>query len=565
MLTDLEISQKVEKKPIFELAKEIGLTEDEIESYGRYKAKISLSVLPRLKNKPNGKYVVVAGITPTPFGEGKTVVAVGLAQALAKLQKSSFVCLRQPSMGPLFGVKGGGTGSGRAQIVPMEEVNLHLTGDIHAVSLAHNLIAAMIDASLFHGNTYNIDPSKIIWSRVVDLNDRALRKVKIGLSVKAREGLPRETQFDIAVASEIMAILALSVSIADFRKRLGKIVIGMGKNEKPITVEDLQIAGAVAALLKDSIKPNLLQTTEKTPAFIHTGPFANIAHGNSSIMADVIALKLADYVITESGFGTDCGFEKFVNIKCRISGLTPDAAVLVCSLRALKMHGGAFSAIPGKQLDNSIVYKENREALEKGCENLAKHIENIKLAGLPVVLAINRFPEDKDNELNFIKEKVKSFGVKAQLVEVWSKGGEGGVNLANAVIEACEQPNNFRFLYSLDAPIKEKIEYVATRIYGADGVNYCALADERIKWYTEQGMDKLPICIAKTHLSLSHDKNIKGRPSNFIIPIQDVRASIGAGFIVPIAGNIQTMPGLPKEHIAKYIDIDENGNVIGLR
>lgn len=563
MLSDLEIAQAAKMRPIMEVAEEMGLTEDEVELYGKYKAKISLSVLDRVGSRPDGKYIDVTAITPTPLGEGKTVTTIGLAMGLNRIGKKTITCIRQPSLGPVFGIKGGAAGGGYSQVVPMEDFNLHLTGDCHAVSIAHNLLAAFIDNHIMHGNKLNIDPFSITWPRVVDVSDRALRRIIIGLGGKDN-GVPRETGYDISVASEVMAILALTTDLFDLRKRLGRIVIGTTKDGKPVTAEDLKCAGAMTVLLKDAIKPNLLQTLEGGPCFVHAGPFANIAHGNNSIIADKIALKLGEYVVTESGFGADCGAEKFMNIKCRYSGLTPNAVVIVSSVRALKMHGGLAKVVAGKPLAD-VLKEENLEALEKGFENLEKHIENMRLFGVPVVVALNRFTTDTDRELDLVKKlSLKAGADDAVPSDVWAKGGAGGEELAKAVVKAAEKPSNFQFLYELDWPIKQKIETIATKIYGADGVDYLPAAESKIKLYTKLGYDKLPICMAKTHLSLSHDQNLKGRPRGFRVPIRDIRASMGAGFLYPLLGEMRTMPGLPSEPAGNAVDIDEQGRTIGL-
>lgn len=563
-LSDIEIAQKATLKPITEIAKSAGILEDELELYGKYKAKISLDILKRLANKPHGKYIDVTAITPTPLGEGKTVTTIGVSQALGKIGKKVFTCIRQPSLGPVFGIKGGAAGGGYAQVIPMEDFNLHLTGDVHAVSITNNLLSAFIDSHIMHGNKLNINPFSITWRRVVDVSDRALRQIVTGLGGKDN-GLPRETGYDISVASEVMAILALASDLADLRVRLGRIVIGTTYDGKPVTAEDLKCAGSMAVLMKDAIKPTLMQTLEHNPVLVHAGPFANIAHGNNSIIADKIALKLADYVVTESGFGADCGCEKFMNIKCRISGLVPDLVILTCTVRALKMHGGAFPVVAGKPMDAELVKKENFPALEKGCENLQKHIENVKSFGVPVVVAVNKFTTDTDKEIEFLRKKSKEFGAEdAVAMDVWGKGGEGGVELAQAVVKACEKPSNFKFLYPLEASIKEKIETIATKIYGADGVDYLPQAEEKIKLYTKLGYDKLPICMAKTHLSISHDPKLKGRPRGFRVPVRDIRASVGAGFLCPLLGEMRTMPGLPSVPAGTYIDIDKDGKIVGL-
>ncbi len=577
---DIVISQSAKLRPIIEVAEEYGLTEDDIELYGKYKAKVHLEVLERFKDKPNGKYIDVTAINPTPLGEGKTVTTIGLSQALYYLGKKVFTCIRQPSMGPTFSIKGGAAGGGYSQVVPMEDFNLHLTGDIHAVSIAHNLLAAAIDARIMHEDRLsdeqlakiglrrlNIDPYTITWPRVVDVNDRALRKIIIGLGTE-EDGRPREASFDIAVASEIMAILALATSLKDLRERLGRIVIGMDKKGNPVTAEDLGVAGAMTVILKDALMPNLMQTLQGNAAFVHTGPFANIAHGNSSIVADYIALKLVGedgYVVTESGFGADCGMEKFFNIKCRVSGLIPNCVVVVVSVRALKMHGGGPRVVPGRPLDPAYT-EENLELVEKGLSNLEATLDIVKLFGVPAVVAINRFPTDTQAELELIKKAALEFGAEAACIsEVWAKGGEGGVELAEAVIAAANKPSQFRFLYPLDIPIKDKIEIIATKVYGADGVDYSQEAERKIALYTKLGYDKFPICMAKTQYSLSHDPNLRGRPKGFRLPIRDIRASVGAGFLYPLCGEMRTMPGLPSRPAFMDVDIDlETGKIKGL-
>ncbi|MGQ9734737.1 MAG: formate--tetrahydrofolate ligase [Candidatus Bipolaricaulia bacterium] len=574
--SDLEIAQAAKLKPILELAREVGILEEELEPYGWYKAKVHLEIRERLKDRPNGKYIDVTAITPTPLGEGKTVTTIGLSQGLHYIGKRVFTCIRQPSQGPTFGIKGGAAGGGYSQVVPMEDFNLHLTGDIHAVGAAHNQLAAAIDARLMHERNYgkerweklgmrylNINPYSITWNRVVDVNDRALRRIIIGLGTR-EDGYPRESGFDITVASEVMAILALATSLKDLRERIGRIVIGTDWSGNPITAEDLGVAGAMTVLLKDALMPNLLQTLEGSPAFVHAGPFANIAHGNNSIVADQIALKLADYVVTESGFGADCGMEKFFDIKCRYSGLIPNCVVMVASVRALKMHGGGPKVVPGRPLDPAYT-RENLKLLEKGLANLEANIKIAKLFGIPVVVAINRFPTDTDREIGLVKEAAVSFGAEAGVESrVWAEGGKGGAELAEAVVQACEKPSNFEFLYPLEIPIKEKIETIATKVYGADGVDYSAEAEEKIQLYTKLGYDKLPICMAKTHLSLSHNPEWKGVPRNYRLPVRDIRASVGAGFLYPLCGEMRTMPGLPSKPAFMNVDIDEQGRVVGL-
>ncbi|MFQ5455027.1 MAG: formate--tetrahydrofolate ligase [Nitrospirota bacterium] len=562
--SDIEIAQGAKLKHIAEIGNALGLQEDELELYGKYKAKVSLDVLERLKDRPNGKYIDVTAITPTPLGEGKTTTTVGLGMALNRIGKKAAIAIRQPSLGPVFGIKGGAAGGGYSQIVPMEDFNLHLTGDVHAIGLAHNLLAAFIDNHLHHGNKMGINPFSIAWTRVVDVSDRALRNVIIGLGGKT-DGVPREAKFDITVASEVMAILALTTGMKDLRERLGRITIGTTHNGKAVTADDLKCAGAMAVLLKDAIKPNLLQTVENTPAFVHCGPFANIAHGNSSILSDQIALKCTDYVVTESGFGADCGAEKFLNIKCRYSGLTPDAVVIVATIRALKMHGGLAKVVAGKPLSEEFL-KENVEVLEKGCENLEKHIENMRLFGVPVVVAINAFATDTEREIEAVRQKALAAGADAAVQSThWENGGKGAEELARVVVEAAERPSDFSFLYPLEASIKEKIEAIATKIYGADGVSYLPAAQKKIDIYTKMGFDKLPICMAKTHLSISHDPTLKNRPTGFTVPIRDIRASVGAGFLYPLLGDMRTMPGLPSIPAGEKVDLDlETGKIVGL-
>ncbi|MDI6733123.1 MAG: formate--tetrahydrofolate ligase [Planctomycetota bacterium] len=561
MPSDIEIAQATKMRPITDVAKEWGIKEKYLELYGPYKAKVSLEILEELKNKPMAKYIDVTAITPTPLGEGKTVTTIGLTQALNKIGKRAIVCIRQPSLGPVFGIKGGAAGGGYSQVLPMEDFNLHLTGDVHAVSITHNLLAAFVDAHLFHGNQLNIDPDNIFWRRVVDVSDRALRNIITGLN---GEGMVRETGFDISVASEIMAILALATDLKDLRKRLGRVVVAMTRDGKPVTADDLKCGGSMTMLMKDALKPNLMQTLEGTACFVHAGPFANIAHGNNSIIEDMMAVRLGEYVVTESGFGADCGAEKFLNIKCRVSGLKPNCAVIVATVRALKMHGGAGKVVAGKPLPDELV-KENLPALEKGCANLQKHIENMKLHGIPVVVAVNRFSHDTDKEIELVRKMAKLAGAEdAVPSEVWMYGGDGGKDLADAVLKACEKPSKFKFLYELDWPIKKKIETIATNIYGAKDVKYDSLANRKIKLYTELGYDKLPLCMAKTHLSLSHDPELKGRPTGFTLPIRDVRASVGAGFLYPLCGEMRTMPGLPSVPAGTHYDITEDGKILGL-
>lgn len=616
--SDIEIAQEATLKPITLVAEELGLLPSEIEPYGDTKAKVRLDVLQRLQHIPDGKYIDVTAITPTPLGEGKTTTTVGLSQALgAHLGKSVMTCIRQPSQGPTFGIKGGAAGGGYSQVVPMEEFNLHLTGDIHAITAANNLLAAAIDARMFHESNatdeqlfnrllppdkngkrhftrgmvvrlekmgitvsdpdeltteqrrklcrLDIDPETITWRRVLDTSDRFLRGITVGEG-EAEKGFTRQTGFDITVASEIMAILALTTSLQDMRERFGKIVIGISRDGNAVTAEDIGAAGAMTVLMRDAIKPTLMQTVEGTPVFVHAGPFANIAHGNSSILADKIALKLADYVITESGFGADMGMEKFMNIKTRYSGLVPSVVVLVATVRALKMHGGGPKVVAGKPLDAAYT-SENLDLLAAGMENMLHHIKIARKFGVPVVVAINRFITDTPAELELIrKTAIEQGGAEDAVVsEHWEFGGEGAVDLAKAVINAAEKPSKFDFLYRLEMSIKEKIETIAREIYGADGVDYMPEAEERIADYTRLGFDKLPICMAKTHLSLSHDATLKGVPKGYRIPIRDVRASVGAGFLYPLLGTMSTMPGLPTRPIFMEIDIEpETGRIIGL-
>ena len=609
--SDIEIAQAAEMIPIVEVARSVGLSEDDLDLYGKWKAKVHLDVLERLQDRPNGKYIDVTAITPTPLGEGKTVTTIGVSQGLHYLGKKVFTCIRQPSQGPTFGIKGGAAGGGYSQIVPMEDFNLHLTGDIHAVGAAHNLLAAAIDnrlskearwstnflaKALCPDDTYtpsmrkrlaklgiqserpsdlsdkdrermfrlDIDPYSIQWRRVVDVSDASLRNIILGLGT-VNDGVPRQSGYDITVASEIMAALALCSGLEDLRERMSRIIIGTNKKGEPITAEDLNVAGAMTVLLKDAIMPNLMQTLEGSPAFVHCGPFANIAQGNSSIIADRIALKLADYVVTESGFGADCGMEKFFDIKCRVSGLIPNCVVLVCSVRALKMHGGGPTVVAGKPLDKAYT-QENLELLEKGLPNLLQHIENVLKFGVPVVVAINRFKDDTDAEIALIRERAQATGAEDAVVStVWANGGEGGAALAEAVLKACEKPSNFRFLYPDHFSIKEKIETIAREIYRADGVTYTPEAEAKIKLFTDMGLAHLPLCMAKTHLSFTHDPTIKGAPRGWVLPVTDIRASVGAGFLYPLCGTMRTMPGLPSRPAFTDVDLDlATGRVVGL-
>jgi formate--tetrahydrofolate ligase len=554
--SDIEIAQSTKLKPIEEIAEAVGIRKKDLELYGNYKAKVNFNLLEELKGKEDGKLVLVTAINPTPAGEGKTTTSVGLADALNKIGKKVMVALREPSLGPVFGIKGGAAGGGYAQVVPMEDINLHFTGDMHAIGAANNLLAAMVDNHIFQGNELGIDTRKITWRRCVDMNDRQLRYVVDGLGGRTN-GVPREDGYDITVASEIMAVLCLSKDLEHLKEKLKNIVVGYTRDDKPVTAGQLKAQGAMAALLKDALKPNLVQTLEHTPAFVHGGPFANIAHGCNSIMATRMALKLADYVITEAGFGADLGAEKFLDIKCRIAGLKPSAVVIVTTVRALKHHGGAARG----ELAN-----ENLKALEKGIPNLLKHIENVvKKYGLPAVVAINRFPTDTEKELKLIEDKCREYGANVALSEVWSKGGEGGIELAKEVIRLIDnEKNNFRFIYEDEMSIKEKIEIVVREIYGGDGVEYSPSALKDISKLEENGFDKLPVCFAKTQYSLTDDPKKLGWPKGFKITVRNVKVSAGAGFIVVLTGEIMTMPGLPKVPAAEKIDVDYTGRISGL-
>ncbi len=564
MRSDLEIAQAAHLVHINQIAEQMGLDPDtDLEHYGKYMAKISLDVLDRLQDRPDARYVDVTAITPTPLGEGKSTTTVGLGQAMKHIGKRGIITLRQPSQGPTFGIKGGAAGGGYSQVVPMENFNLHLTGDIHAITAAHNLIAAMVDNHLYHGNALGLDLHGIVWRRVLDLNDRALRNVIIGLGEKA-DGIPRQTGFDITVASEIMAILALTTSLRDLRARIGRMIVGYDKDKRPVTTEDIGAAGAATVLLRDAIKPTLMQTLENTPALVHCGPFANIAHGNSSVLADQIAVKCADYVITESGFGADIGAEKFFNIKCRASGLRPNAVVLVVTVRALKAHTGKYKVTPGKALDPGLT-RENIADVEVGAANMVRHLENMRKFGVNPVVAVNVFSTDTQAEIDAIREIAEAAGaVGVAVARHWSDGGAGAVELAEMVVEACDQPNDFQFLYPLEWPIKQKIERIATEIYRSDGVDYTPEAEKQIETFEKNGFGGLPICMAKTHLSFTADPNLKGAPTGFRLPVREVRASVGAGFIYPLCGEMRTMPGLSKNPAAERVDLDEDGKVVGL-
>ncbi len=562
--SDLEIAQKANLLHINEIAEQMGLDpERDLEHYGKYVAKVNLEALERLQERPNAKYVDVTAITPTPLGEGKSTTTVGIGQAMKHIGKKAVITVRQPSQGPTFGIKGGAAGGGYSQIVPMENFNLHLTGDIHAISAAHNLIAAMLDAHIYHGNKRDIDMHNIPWRRVVDLNDRALRNIVIGLG-KRFDGVPRESGYDITVASEIMAILALTTSLQDMRERIGRMVVAYDKGKKPVSAEDIGAAGAATVLMKEAIKPNLMQSLENTPALVHAGPFANIAHGNSSIIADLIAMKTGEYVVTESGFGADIGAEKFFNIKSRVSGLKPNAVVLVTTIRALKAHTGKYTIIPGKQIDPALK-EENVADVQNGAANMVRHLENLMKFGVNPVVAINVFADDTDKEIAAVREIALAAGATGvSVARHWAQGGAGAAELAEMIVSACDMPNDFRLLYPDDMSIRDKIETIASEIYRADGVDYAPIAQRKIRQYEDQGLRQLPICMAKTHLSLSDNPKLKGAPDGFRITITDIRASAGAGFIYPLCGDVRTMPGLGRSPAAMNVDIDADGKVVGL-
>ncbi len=563
--SDLEIARSVTPRPIADIARELGLRDEEVEPYGRTKAKVTLGAIERLEAaNPRGKYVVVTAISPTPLGEGKTTTTIGLTQGLNRIGKRAAVAIRQPSLGPVFGIKGGAAGGGYSQVIPMEDFNLHLTGDVHAIGAAHNLAAAFLDNHLHHKNRLGIDPQSILWPRVVDISDRAIRRVVIGLGGR-ENGVPRETEFVITVASEVMAVLALASNLADLRVRLGRMVMATTMDGRPVTADDLRVAGAMTALLTDAIKPNLLQTLEGGPAFVHCGPFANIAHGNNSVLADRLALATNDIVCTEAGFGADMGAEKFFDIKCRASGLRPDAAVVVATIRALKMHGGVGKIVAGKPLDPALL-EENVDAVRAGAANLAKQIENVTVFGVPVVVAINSFPTDTPAEAEAIREVALAAGARdAVIARHFTDGGAGAEDLARAVWAAAEEgAPNFKLLYPDEAPLADKIEAVATRIYGADGVDLSPGAAKALALYEGMGFGHLPVCMAKTQYSLSHDASLKGRPTGFRLPIREVRLSAGAGFITPLVGEMRTMPGLPSVPGGENIDVDADGNIVGL-
>lgn len=554
MKSDIEIAQETQMKNILEIAKIANIDSSYIEQYGNYKAKIDLSLLEKA-SKSDGKLILVTAINPTPAGEGKTTTTIGLADGLRKINKNVMVALREPSLGPVFGIKGGAAGGGYAQVVPMEDINLHFTGDFHAIGAANNLLAAMLDNHIYQGNSLNIDPKKITWKRCVDMNDRQLRFVKDGLG-GGKNGVPRDDGYDITVASEVMAVFCLASSITDLKQRLSKLIVGYTYDDKPITAGDLKAEGAMTALLKDALKPNLVQTLEGTPALVHGGPFANIAHGCNSVIATRMAMKLGDYAVTEAGFGADLGAEKFLDIKCRLAGLKPSAVVLVATIRALKMHGG---------MDKSELQNEDLVALENGLPNLLRHLSNMKnVYRLPTVVAINKFPTDTQAEIDLVMKKCQALGANVVLSDVWANGGNGGIDLAKEVVKLCEEKNNFEFSYELDSTIEEKIEKIVTKVYGGSNVEFTSEAKEQIKKLTNLKFDKLPVCMAKTQYSFSDDMTKLGAPTDFTVTVREVKVSAGAGFIVALTGSIMTMPGLPKIPAAEKIDVDNNGKIIGL-
>jgi len=559
---NLQIARGAKLKPLSEVAWGMGIGEHLLEPYGEGVAKIKLGAIEELEDRPRAKYVVVSAITPTPLGEGKTTTTVGLGQAFRHIGKTATVALRQASMGPVFGIKGGAAGGGYSQVVPMETLNLHLTGDTHAVTEAHNQLAAMIDNHLYQGNELDIDPHSITWRRVLDVNDRALRNVVAGLGSRV-DGVPRQTGFDITAASEVMAVLALATSLADMRRRFGRIVVGSDRDGNPVTAEDLKAAGVTTVVMKEAIKPNLMQTMENTPALVHAGPFGNIAHGNSSVVADLIGIRGGDFLVTEAGFGADMGAERFFNIKCRNSGLRPDAAVLVATVRALKVHSGRHAVKAGRPLPEEML-EESPDDVLAGAENLKKQIENIRLHGVSPVVAVNSFPTDHASEHRAIREVAEAMGARVAVCNHFAEGGAGAVELAEAVAEAAGEPSEFRFLYPDEASLREKIETVATKVYGADGVEYYPQAAQLLDSYEKNGFGSLPVCIAKTHLSISSDPSLKGAPTGWTLPVREVRASVGAGFVYPICGEMRTMPGLSAHPAAENVDIDESGEVVGL-
>ena len=558
----LEIASRARLKPITEIAETMGIRPEWLELYGEHTAKIKLEAMEHLSDRPRAKYVVMTGITPTPLGEGKTTTAIGLGQAFARIGRRATIALRQASMGPTFGIKGGAAGGGYSQVVPFETVNLHLTGDFHAVTAAHNLLAAMLDNHLFHGNALGVDAANITWRRVLDVNERALRNIVAGLGAR-EDGIPRQTGFDITAASEVMAILALATSFGDLRRRLGRIVVAYTRSGEPVTAEQLMAAGAMTVIMRDAIKPNLLQTLEQTPVLIHAGPFGNIAHGNSSIVADLIGIHTGDFLITEAGFGADIGAEKFFNIKCRTSGLHPDVAVVIATVRSLKAHSGRYRVLPGRPLPPELL-KENPDDVHTGGANLRKQIENVLVHGVRPVVAINAFPEDFPSEHAAIREIAESAGATAAVSNHFTEGGRGAIALAEVVLEAARTPSKFQLLYPNEMPLRDKIRTIARTIYGAADVSFSPLAARQLESYERNGFGRLPICVAKTHLSLSADPGLKGAPTGWTLSVREVRASVGAGFIYPICGDMRTMPGLPSHPAAERIDIDEQGNVIGL-
>ena len=560
--SDLHIARAASLKPLGDVAGAMGIGPHLLEAYGEHVAKIKLSAIEELADRPKAKYVVVSAVTPTPLGEGKTTTTVGLGQALCGIGRQATVAIRQPSMGPTFGIKGGAAGGGYSQVVPMEVLNLHLTGDFHAVTAAHNLLSAVLDNHLFQGNPSGIDPHDITWRRVLDVNDRALRNVIVGLGSKM-DGIPRQTGFDITAASEVMAIFALSRSLREMRERFGRIVVGYTKDRTPVTAEDIGGAGAMTVIMRDALKPNLMQTLENTPVLVHAGPFGNIAHGNSSVVADLIGVHGGEFLVTEAGFGADMGAERFFNIKCRTSGLTPDAAVVVATVRALKAHSGKHKIVAGRALPEALL-AENPDEVHIGGANLRKQIENIRLHGVSPVVAINAFPGDHPSEHAAIREIAEEMGARVAVCTHFAEGGKGAQELAEAVAEAADEPSDFHFLYPDSATLKEKIETVATKVYGADGVDYDLTASRQLATYEANGYGNLPVCIAKTHLSLSSDASLKGAPTGWRLPVREVRASVGAGFIYPICGDMRTMPGLGATPAAHLVDIDEDGNIVNL-
>jgi formate--tetrahydrofolate ligase len=560
--SDLEIARGANLRPLTQIAEEAGIPTEMLEPYGAGAAKISLDAIQALADRPKARYVVVTAITPTPLGEGKTTTTVGLGQGFGHIGKKATIAIRQPSLGPTFGIKGGAAGGGYSQVVPMELFNLHLTGDMHAVTAAHNMCSAMLDAHIYHGNESGLDLHNITWRRVVDINDRALRNVVVGLGGRL-DGVPRESGFDITAASEVMATLALATSLSDLRARLGRIVVGYTKAGDPVTAEDLKAAGAMAVLLKDALKPNLMQTLEGGPALVHTGPFGNIATGNSSIVADRIAIRTGDFLVTEAGFGADMGAERFFNIKCRYSGIDPDAAVMVATVRGLKAHSGNHRIVAGRPLPEALL-AENPDEVHAGGDNLRKQLSNMKAHGVTPVVAINAFPGDHDADLAAIAEIAAEYGARCAVTTHFSDGGAGAAELAEAVAEACEEPSSFKVLYEDDLSLKDKIAAVATTVYGAEGVEYSATANRQLNTYESAGFGHLPVCIAKTHLSISSDPSLKGAPTGWTLPVREVRASVGAGFVYPICGDMRTMPGLGRQPAAMSIDLDENGEIVGL-